>query len=50
MVYLTNSPSLMGSVTLTLYLTSNGSMGVPGVDGSDGSIEPLLAKSDVGVS
>ena len=50
MVYMTTSPSFTGSVTLTLNLGWNGSTGVPGVDGSEGSKEPLLPKSDVGVS
>lgn len=49
-VYLTVSPSLMGSVTLILYMGSKGSIGVPGVEGSDGPIDPLLPKSEVGVS
>lgn len=34
-VYWTVSPSLTGSVTLTLYCGSNGSSGVEGVEGSE---------------
>ncbi len=49
-LYLTTSPSFIGSDTLTVNLGWNGSTGVPGVEGSDGSNEPLLPKSDVGVS
>ena len=49
-LYLTTSPSLIGSETLTVNRGWNGSTGVPGVEGSEGSNEPLLPKSDVGVS
>ena len=45
-----SSPSLTGFVTLTLNRMEKGSRGVPGVDGSDGGMLPLEAKSESGES
>lgn len=52
MVYKMTSPSFTGSVTFTLKRGEKGSIGVPGVEGSDGGMlnEPLLAKSESGDS
>jgi hypothetical protein len=49
-LYMTTSPSLVGSVTLTMNFGWKGWSGTQGVDGSEGVMSALLRISSVGVS